>query len=108
YYIRDLVAGVISGQAASGVTLTGLSDGSFRIDLDVSSLGSTTGLLRFRLLGGGDFPDDASVTIDDVVIHGTGSGGPPPSAVPAPAGLGVCVPALLTLLMYRTRGRRIL
>jgi hypothetical protein len=85
------------------VTLVELSDGSLRVDLDVSALGERVVRLEFRLLGGG-LPDDASITIDNVENV---AGAPPGAAVPAPPSLllGLTAAPVLVLL-HRRRLRR--
>ena len=108
YYTRDLIDGAAARKASTGVATVALPDGSQRIDLDVARLRGRDVRLRFRLLGGGDVYNDASITIDDVIETRSGSGAPPEmNPVPAPPGLYLCASAVPFLLFLRQglRGR---
>lgn len=102
YYIRDLVEGASNGSAATGVSITDLSGGQYRIEIGVADLRGQSALLQFRLIGGGDFLDDASITLTDVTLAREGGGTPPPvSAVPGPAGLVLCLSGAPFVLFVR-------
>jgi hypothetical protein len=84
FYIRDLVDTFVAGESARGVTISGASL-PFTIRLDLSSLTATQSvdaLLQFELVGGGDF-NDASYTIDNILLSSS------PSVVPEPGSMAI-------------------
>jgi hypothetical protein len=100
YYIRDLVQGAPTNNAAKGVTLTKMGGGAMLIDLDISAVGGQDGRLLFRLVGGGNNTND-TVTFSSVQVDGSSSGG----VVPAPNSLLLVCSALLTLAAYGFKRR---
>ena len=83
------------------ISTTGLST----VTLDVSSLQGQTVTLNFRLTDNPNFDNysaDGSVTISDLTVNTSGSGGV--VSTPAPSGFVLTVVgALLTLVVYRLR-----
>jgi len=100
YYIRDVLEGITSGQAAAGVTTLPTSDAlPLLVSVDLAGLQGQTARIYFRLLAGGD-NSNASVELSDVIVHTTSA------AVPEPGAFTLAVIGAGCMLRLGIRGRR--
>jgi hypothetical protein len=101
FYIRDLDPSVSQGEAASGVTVSP-SPGALPllVTVDVSAVAGQDAQFLFRLIGGGPTPDEASVTLTNVLITTSGP------AVPEPSSLTLAVLSIIPIGGYLVLRRK--